>query len=80
MLSERERNVMQHALAWPHIYRNSFYAEIGKPNHAVWVGLVDSGLAVVHRDQSDSMRILAMPRIRYMVTLAGIWELAAVAL
>ena len=46
-MSEREREIAEHALAWPVQYRNYFAAEHGSPDYKTLEGMVGSGWATV---------------------------------
>lgn len=45
VLSGRQANVMDHAVAFPHFNRNFFYATVGSHNDQTWQELVAEELA-----------------------------------
>lgn len=47
ILTGREVNVMQHALAYPHMARNIFHAQKGSLNDETWSNLYMEGLAIL---------------------------------
>lgn len=50
LLSGRQINVMNHALAYPKLTRNGFVALMGSQNEATWLELVAMGLAAEKTD------------------------------
>ena len=43
-LSERERRILEHSLAWPKRYRNHYAADVRSPNGEVCLDLTRRGL------------------------------------
>lgn len=65
-LTGRQINVMSHALGYPKMYRNRFFAAVGTPNDDTWKQLVKLNLAEGQPDGS---------MICYCVTEAGVQAL-----
>lgn len=63
MISPRQANVMDHALAFPKQYRNRFYATPGTLNDATWLELVELGYATASKADNGNYNLYRVTNI-----------------